>query len=62
MKTIKTEDGYKLIEYKANELGKVIEPLIYCVMCGQVAFYIAEHNEPLCENCKENNNEARLKK
>lgn len=62
METVKLGKDKQII-YAANELGQIIEDMLVCAMCGNLAFFIAhETNEPLCENCFRNNLEARRKK
>jgi len=53
-KLTQPEPQDKAITYKENSKPKI------CVMCGEVANWIAfETKEPLCDKCRNNNDEAR---
>jgi hypothetical protein len=63
MNRVFTETGDIKMIYQADELGELLEPPQLCVMCNQIAFFIAkETKEPLCESCHQNNLEARRAK
>lgn len=65
---LKPGEAYRKIVYHSYEdryitKGDKVKVRIPCVMCGQVAEYIApETDEPLCLYCCRNNDEARVRK
>lgn len=45
-------EGDKEISYKINEENTLLEEPFKCVMCNNIAFFMAkETEEPLCQSC-----------